>query len=93
LQRLPRGTIERAQVRDKVLLQEHPGAAHFGPRNASCLGPIAQLLGVDPQELRGFGEAKSAHMNPPWTASAPMVKAPREKAEGRQMPPGGRHND
>lgn len=39
---------------DKVVLEEHPGAAHLGTWNLAELGPAAQLLRVDLEECSGF---------------------------------------
>jgi hypothetical protein len=85
LQRLPRGTIERAQVGGKILVQKHPGAAHLGPWDASCLGPLAQLFGVEAQELGGFLEVKGAHIWPPRELRAPMARRSRQ-GQGTGMP-------
>lgn len=74
MQRLPRGTIERAQVGGKIILQKHPGAAHLGPWNAPRLGPLAKLLGVEVKESRSFMKVESAHLWPPREVRAPMER-------------------
>jgi len=56
LQRLPWGTIERAQISCKILLQKHPAAANLGPWNAARSGAFAQFFGVQVQEAGGFGQ-------------------------------------
>ena len=74
MQRLPRGTIERAQVGGKIILQKHPGAAHLGPWNAARLGTLAQFLGVDMEKVRSLAEVKSTHLWPPRELRAPMTR-------------------
>jgi len=61
LQRLPRRRIKRAQIPGKILVQEDPGAARFAARDNACLGTLANLLGVHPQELSGFAQIECAH--------------------------------
>jgi hypothetical protein len=62
LQRLPRGTIERAQMGGKIILQKHPGAAHLGPWYASRLGALAQFLGVNAEKPCGLLKVERTHI-------------------------------
>ena len=46
---------------DKVILEEDPGAAHLGAGDLSAARALAQLLGMDMQELRGFAKRVGLH--------------------------------
>ena len=86
MQRLPRGTIERAQVGGKIILQKHPGAAHLGPWNASRLGALAQFLGVEVEKTRSLVKVESAHLCPPRELRAPMARRFCTEWGGQDVP-------
>lgn len=74
LQRLPIGTIKRAQVLGKVFLQKDPRAADLGAGDSASLGALAEYFRVDAQKCGRFFESESVH----WSNGKLIVLVPCE---------------
>jgi hypothetical protein len=57
-QRLPRCRIERAEVSDKVFLEEHPALTDLGTWNLAQLGTAPELFGVQLEEFGSLFKIK-----------------------------------
>jgi hypothetical protein len=58
---LPIGSIQRAHIGDKIILDKYPAFAGFGPGNQSPLGFLAQFLSIHLEEVCSLGEIKRSH--------------------------------
>jgi hypothetical protein len=70
---LPALRIERAQVRGKVFIDEHPRAPGLGARNRTDLCAAAQFLGMHPEELGCFDQRERSHLALRWFKAVAVI--------------------
>jgi len=58
---LPWLRIEGAEIVRKIVFKEDPSTTYFGTGDLANLRAATKLLGMSPQEPRGFNEAEGTH--------------------------------
>jgi len=62
--------------------RKHPGAAHLGPWNAPCLGPVAAVPRVETEKGCGLAKVEGTHEWPQPAQGAHGEALPKGVGEG-----------